>query len=101
MVPSCPLESITTLTASFVPVVTPRTPAAKNSVCVPIVPIRIRLLSLDVPRWPISILLLPVVRLLPALKPIPMLPLPVVFNAKAETPMAVFRLPLLLLTTFW
>src|SRR5439155_2598887 len=92
-----PVESIITVTASFTPVVTPRTPATKNVVCVGFVPILIVLLSPESPRLPMWILsLLEPATLLAAFIPIAMLPLPVVFTAKAETPMAVFWLPLLL-----
>jgi hypothetical protein len=44
-----PLESMTTGMASLLPVVTPRTPAAKKEVWIPGVPIRMVLLSVDAP----------------------------------------------------
>ena len=56
--PNWPLESIRTGTALLLPVVTPRTPATKNEVCVPGVPIRMVPLSLAEPWLPMWILLL-------------------------------------------
>lgn len=63
--------------------VTPLIPAAMKDVRVPVVPMRITPLfgdvpSLDVPRFPMSMLLLPVVILLTALAPTAVLLLPTV-----------------------
>ncbi|PYK44814.1 MAG: hypothetical protein DME53_07085 [Verrucomicrobia bacterium] len=78
--------------------VTPLMPAIKVFVCVPLVPMPMVLKSL-VPTLPISILLLPVVRLKPAEAPNAMLLLPVVFRLSALEPMAVLSKPVVLLRT--
>jgi len=75
-------------------VVTPRTAAAKNAECTPL-PIRIVPLSEDVPRLPIRILLLVVVRFSPAFAPIAMLLSPLTPNS-AFAPTAVFSPPVTL-----
>src|SRR5437773_6762307 len=92
--PSLPLELTTTcapLTA------TPEMPAIKVPLCVPFVPIRILADSPATPLWPISMLLLPVVRLLPALYPRAMLEEPPWLLESVHAPSAVFEVPVLLL----
>ena len=74
----------------------PLMPAMKVAVCVPWVPMRMVLDSAAAPALPISMLLLPVVRLNPALRPSPMLLLPVVLKASALSPAAVLKLPVVL-----
>src|ERR1700689_1326875 len=85
---------MTTGTASFSPVVTPRTPATKNEVWVPVVPMRIAPLSPDDPALPISMLLLLEPETLAAApEPIAMLPTPVVLFSRANSPYAVLSDP--------
>ena len=90
MVPSCPAESIITLTAFGNPVVAPRIPAMK--VCVWVRPMRMVSASALAPPLPIWILLSPARTATPALEPNAMLPEPVVF-VSALAPMAVLLLP--------
>jgi hypothetical protein len=79
VLPSCPLELITTVLV--VPVgVTPDTPARYAAVWVPWVPIRILPASAATPLLAMSTLLLPVVRLSPALLPTARLLDPVVLS---------------------
>ena len=95
-VPSWPLAFMKT----GVPlgVVFPIMPAIYVAVWVPWVPMRMVLASPATPRFPISILLSPVVRLLPAKLPNAMLSLPVVLAKSAKIPLAVFHAPIVL---FW
>src|SRR5437763_13387817 len=72
-------------------------PAMNAFVWVPTVPMRMAAESAATPRVPISMLLLPVVRLLPALEPNPMLFEPVLFRS-AWKPSAVLSWPMVL---FW
>src|SRR5882672_11484776 len=96
-VPSWPALSITTATALALAVVTPRMPAMNAAACVPAVPIRMVLDSPAIPVLPMSILLLPVVRLDPARVPSAMLLPPVVLDSRALTPLAVLLLPVVFL----
>ena len=73
------------------------TPAMYVAVCVPFVPRRIVLDSAETPRLPISILLSPTTRSLPASNPRAMLLLPIELKS-ALVPSAVLLLPLTLLT---
>ena len=75
-VPSFPLFPVMTPTPPGTAI--PDIPATKVEVCVPTVPMRIRLESVVAPTLPSSMLLLPVVRLVPALMPKAMLLEPVV-----------------------
>src|SRR5438477_12838587 len=81
--PSLPLELTTTWTPLTA---TPEMPAIKVPLCVPFVPIRILADSPATPLWPISMLLLPVVRLLPALYPREMLEEPLVLLEREKAP---------------
>src|SRR5205085_2026157 len=96
-VPSFPLE----LTITPIPfaTVTPEIPAMKAPFWVPTVPIRILLDSAATPGAPISMLLFPVVRLLPALLPRAILFAPVVLLKSAKRPVAVLSLPVVLPTS--
>src|SRR5882724_4724984 len=91
--PSCPL--LLTTTAEPVTAV-PLIPAIKDLLWVPCVPTRVVLASAATPALPISILLLPIVRLPPALAPKAMLELPVVLRSRELTPRATLRLPAVL-----
>src|SRR5580765_9057070 len=92
--PSCPLALITTdEPVTAVPLI----PAIKTLLWFPCVPTRTVLASAATPALPISILLLPIVRLLPALTPTAMLELPVVLRKSAFSPLAVLLLPVVLL----
>src|SRR6476659_9658498 len=93
-VPRCPVESMITPTPFAT--VTPLMPAIYVAVSLLTVPIRIVLDSPAIPRAPISMLLLPVVRLAPALLPTAMLNEPVVLFWRAEPPLAVFWVPVVL-----
>ena len=75
---------------------TPLIPAMKLAVCVAAVPMRMMPDSPATPRSPMSILLLPVVRFMPASKPTAMLLLPVLRFEAARVPKAVFWKPLVL-----
>ena len=68
----------------------------KGSSVSSLLPMRMVLASAATPALPISILLLPVVRLLPALAPKAMLELPVVLRSMELMPRATFRLPVVL-----
>ena len=78
--PSCPLAFATTVEPATA---TPLMPAIKVLVWVPCMPTRIVLASAATPTLPMWILLLPIVRLLPALTPTAMLELPVVLRKSA------------------
>ena len=80
--PSLPVE----LTTTVLPVTgVPKIPAIKACFCVPCLPMRIVFASAGAPTTlaPSSMLLLPVVRLAPALLPTAMLLLPLVFPFSA------------------
>jgi hypothetical protein len=67
----------------------------KVPVAVDDLPMRITPDSPATPGAPISMLLLPVVRFMPAVPPTPMLNEPVVVVLRAPVPMAVFRKPVM------
>src|SRR5207248_509446 len=91
--PSFPVEFTTT----ELPVTgVPKIPATKVDFCMPCLPMRIVLASPATPALPISMLLLPVVRLVPARLPRPILDDPVVLCWRAPSPAARLLLPLVL-----
>src|SRR5436190_18112129 len=94
--PSFPVE----LTTTVLPVIAvPAIPAMKVDFCVPFLPLRMVFASPALPGAPISMLLLPMVRLLPAVAPRAMLLLPVVLFDRALMPQAVLLLPIVLLAS--
>src|SRR4029453_8560066 len=98
IVPSCPAESIITLTALLLIVVTPRMLPIKQVLptAAPAAPIQITLLAVKTPcpaLLPRPILLLPVSLIARALAPMAVLVSPVVLLESAPTPLAVLRLP--------
>ena len=92
--PSWPV--VPTMTPTPFATVAPRIPAMKVFVCVPDLPIRIVLASPATPSAPISMLLLPVVRLAPAWLPTAMLDEPVLLFKSAFNPSAVLSWPVVL-----
>src|SRR5450759_2792184 len=98
VVPSCPLPL--TKTATPPALVAPLIPAMKVAVWVPTVPIRI-VLDSPAPVLPMSMLLMPVARLDPALIPMAMLLLPVVRLDPAARPMAVLLEPVVLMSAWY
>src|SRR5437867_7951966 len=79
--------------------VAPLTPAIKVVFCSPYLPRRMALDSPIAPNAPIHILLLPVVRYVPAEYPIAMLLFPVVLLESAPKPLAVLLQPVVLLAS--
>src|SRR6516164_9188495 len=90
--PSCPVGQSTTTGMPFGRV-TLQIPAIYVAICTACVPMRIVLASKATPTLPISILLLPVVRLAPARLPTAMLDEPVVLFWSAPAPLAVLSKP--------
>ena len=72
-------------------------PARKVAVCSPCWPMRMVFASSALPLFPMSILLLPVVRLEPALTPMAVFEIPVALAKRAATPTAVLVSPVVLL----
>src|SRR5437868_8266074 len=94
VVPSTPLELIRTGTPLVE--VAPSMPAINAEACVPWVPILIVLSSPPVPALLMSMLLLPVVRFVPALPPSAVLLLPVALEPSAPVPSAELLAPIVL-----
>src|SRR5438045_2741937 len=97
VVPSTPLELMRTGTPLVE--VAPSMPAINAEVCVPWVPILIVLSSPPAPALLMSMLLLPVVRFVPALPPSAVLLLPVALEPRALTPTAELKAPVVLLVS--
>src|SRR5437762_11610323 len=88
------------LTTTVFPVIAvPAIPAMKVDFWVPCLPMRMVFASPALPGAPISMLLLPMVRLLPAVAPRAMLLLPVVLFDRALMPQAVLVLLIVLLAS--
>jgi hypothetical protein len=101
MVPSCPAESISTLTAFATPVATPRIPAIASVAKERFKPngrvsVDIGTIGNEGER-PEAVLLLPIVLLKSALSPTAVLEMPSVLLKRANAPLAVFPKAVLLL----